>query len=109
MHADIPLGLGPVSFLIESESLGGAANFIGFMLVSFSSFCANMLSTSKPHLLCNEMYFFAGMGLGLAIALGLSNIVETLLINQYFHILFRISLHLKVSPEHWPKLLTSLE
>ena len=36
------------------------------------------------------------MGLGLAIALGLSNIVETLLINQYFHVLFRISLHLKV-------------
>ena len=36
------------------------------------------------------------MGLGLAIALGLSNIVETLLVNHYFHILFRISLHLKV-------------
>ena len=39
----------------------------------------------------------AGIGLGLAIGLGLSSVAETLLINQYFHILFRISLHTKVS------------
>lgn len=37
------------------------------------------------------------MGLGLAIALGASNTLETLTVNQYFHMLFRVALHLKVS------------
>ena len=38
----------------------------------------------------------AGMGLGLAVALGASNTLETLTVNQYFHMLFRVALHLKV-------------
>ena len=37
------------------------------------------------------------MGLGLAVALGASNTLETLTVNQYFHILFRVALHLKVT------------
>jgi len=45
----------------------------------------------------------AGVGLGLAVGLGLSSVIETVLINQYFHILFRISLHLKVQPDPDPK------
>ena len=36
------------------------------------------------------------MGLGLAVALGASNTLETLTVNQYFHMLFRVALHLKV-------------
>ncbi|KAK9823545.1 hypothetical protein WJX72_003616 [[Myrmecia] bisecta] len=36
------------------------------------------------------------LGLGLASAMALSNVLETLSVNQYFHILFRIALHLKV-------------
>lgn len=37
-----------------------------------------------------------GVGLGLAMALGTSNTLETLTVNYYFHMLFRIALHLKV-------------
>ena len=37
------------------------------------------------------------MGFGLAVALGASNTLETLTVNQYFHMLFRVALHLKVS------------
>ena len=40
----------------------------------------------------------AGMGLGLAVALGVSNTLETLTVNQYFYMLFRVALHLKVRP-----------
>lgn len=36
------------------------------------------------------------MGLGLAVALGASNTLETLTVNQYFHMLYRVALHLKV-------------
>ena len=39
----------------------------------------------------------AGQGLGLAVALGASNTLETLTVNQYFHMLFRVALHLKAS------------
>ena len=42
----------------------------------------------------------AGMGLGLAVALGTSNTLETLTVNQYFHMLFRVALHLKVGLQH---------
>lgn len=40
------------------------------------------------------------MGLGLAVALGTSNTLETLTVNQYFHMLFRVALHLKVCLQH---------
>ena len=38
----------------------------------------------------------AGEGLGLAAAMGFSNVLESLTVNQYFYMLFRIQLHLKV-------------
>ena len=44
---------------------------------------------------CKLTSWFAGTGLGLAVALGASNTLETLTVNQYFHILFRVALHLK--------------
>ena len=44
-----------------------------------------------------ERLHCAGVGLGLAVALGTSNTLETLTVNYYFHMLFRIALHLKVS------------
>ncbi len=49
--------------------------------------------------LCNVsvLSWIAGTGLGLAVALGASNTLETLTVNQYFHVLFRIALHLKVT------------
>ena len=43
------------------------------------------------------LYVNAGYGLLLAVALAATSVAESVLVNQYFHILFRISLHLKVS------------
>ena len=40
---------------------------------------------------------YAGTGFGLAVALGASNTLETLTVNQYFHMLYRVALHLKVT------------
>ena len=56
----------------------------------------------------------AGVGLGLALALGTSNTLETLTVNYYFHMLFRVALHLKVSAlkrlsEHMSVLQPALE